>query len=67
MNTRNCPVRPACIIDMLAMPGAEDLEFEPGRAGNFYRSGGAILTFRQIMSDCNSTPSGEEKNGANVK
>ena len=25
------------IIDMLAMPGVEDVEFEPARAGNLYR------------------------------
>ena len=28
---------PASIIDMLAMPGVEDIEFEPMRAGNLYR------------------------------
>ncbi len=28
----------ASIIDMLAMPGVEDVEFEPPRAGNLYRS-----------------------------
>ena len=28
---------PASIIDMLAMPGVEDVEFEPARAGNVYR------------------------------
>ncbi len=28
---------PSGIIDMLAMPGAEDVEFEPARAGNLYR------------------------------
>lgn len=28
---------PASIIDMLAMPGAEDIEFEPVRAVNVYR------------------------------
>ena len=28
---------PASIIDMLAMPGIEDVEFEPARAGNLYR------------------------------
>ena len=27
----------ASIIDMLAMPGVEDVEFEPARAGNLYR------------------------------
>lgn len=27
----------ASVIDMLAMPGAEDVEFEPARAGNLYR------------------------------
>ena len=27
----------ASIIDMLAMPGLEDIELEPGRAGNLYR------------------------------
>lgn len=25
------------IIDMLALPGAEDIEFEPGRAGTLFR------------------------------
>ena len=29
--------RSASIIDMLAMPGVEDVEFEPARAGNLYR------------------------------
>ena len=28
---------PSSIIDMLAMPGAEDIEFEPARAGKLYR------------------------------
>ena len=28
---------PASIIDMLAMPGVEDVEFEPARAGNLFR------------------------------
>lgn len=28
---------PASIIDMLAMPGVEDVAFEPARAGNLYR------------------------------
>ena len=28
---------PASIIDMLAMPGAEHIEFEPERADNLYR------------------------------
>ena len=27
----------ASIIDMLAMPGVEDVAFEPARAGNLYR------------------------------
>ncbi|MEX0693708.1 MAG: type II toxin-antitoxin system Phd/YefM family antitoxin [Rhodospirillales bacterium] len=27
----------ANIIDMLAMPGTEDIAFEPGRAGELYR------------------------------
>lgn len=27
----------ANIIDLLASPGAEDIEFEPGRAGGLYR------------------------------
>ena len=28
---------PANIVDMLAMPGIEDVEFEPGRAESFYK------------------------------
>ncbi len=28
---------PVSIIDMLAMPGVEDVEFEPARASNLYR------------------------------
>ena len=28
---------PASIIDLLAMPGIEDIEFEPARAGKLYR------------------------------
>lgn len=28
---------PASIIDMLAMPGVEDIDFEPVRAGSLYR------------------------------
>ena len=28
---------PASIIDMLAMPGIEDVEFEPDRAGTLHR------------------------------
>jgi len=28
---------PASIIDLLAMPGVEDIEFEAPRAGEFYR------------------------------
>lgn len=28
---------PASIIDLLAMPGVEDIPFEPPRAGNLYR------------------------------
>ena len=27
----------ASIVDMLAMPGVEDIAFEPARAGNLYR------------------------------
>lgn len=27
----------ASIVDMLAMPGVEDVDFEPQRAGNLYR------------------------------
>ena len=27
----------ASIVDMLAMPGAEDVDFEPARAGDLYR------------------------------
>ncbi|MBC7982285.1 MAG: type II toxin-antitoxin system Phd/YefM family antitoxin [Candidatus Obscuribacterales bacterium] len=29
---------PTNIVDMLAMPGVEDVEFEPERVGNFYKS-----------------------------
>ena len=28
---------PVNIVDMLAMPGIEDVEFEPGRAENIYK------------------------------
>ena len=28
---------PASIIDMLAMPGVEDIDFEPGRVGTIFR------------------------------
>ena len=28
---------PASIIEMLAMPGVEDIEFEPAQAGKLYR------------------------------
>jgi prevent-host-death family protein len=28
---------PASIIELLAMPGAEDIEFEPARAADLYR------------------------------
>ena len=29
--------RSASIVDLLAMPGVEDIEFKPPRAGNLYR------------------------------
>jgi prevent-host-death family protein len=33
---RKLTAQPASIIDMLGMPGAEDIEFEPVRAGRLY-------------------------------